>query len=256
MFGKNIISSFFTPKRPVQMNWKEGSYKVQEAFKVKNEKLGTINVKVDSEFDKLSDIIRVKINLLKKGQEKPIAYESLQFTEKNKNVFASYMEVDSKFRFDDKDTGKTRLGELLRLLSIAQFAENKIPSVSLFSKTDAIYFHSKYKFLPIITSEHSSNVLCAISSEKSPQLSQFVKEAKELRETFWSSGASDGNNAWWEAVNDLTARYLKRVIDSKLPPEEHSLKTCIDMTLTKERLIENKDFFNKKFDFHGIDFQV
>ena len=60
-------------------------------------------------------------------------------------LYGQSIEVDPLYR-----NKGCRLGEILRLSSIMMFLENKINKFLIYSLPTAVYFHSKYKFMPYV----------------------------------------------------------------------------------------------------------
>ena len=144
-----------------------------------------------------------------------------------------------------------RLGEITRLASIITMLKNGLNEISLFSVNKAIQFHSKYKFEPNITEPHSA--IIALKNIQSARIKCFEDKAKQILAQHKNTG---DKKALLEATNELVTEFI-----SKIRP---TLETCgdrykfwgLDMRLTRENVLKNKDFFNALFEKHDIDYRI
>ena len=89
------------------------------------------------------------------------------------DIFDLFSEKKQMFEYDISvkpvHRGKS-LGELLRLASIIEMIENKVQELNNYSKNTAVYFHSKYKFIPDSNSfSHRNETIRNISNNKTPE---------------------------------------------------------------------------------------
>ena len=87
------------------------------------------------------------VTLLKNKADELLGKEVLALEDNTKNSVGFDINVTPKYR--NRNLG---LGELLRLSSIMMILENGVNEFEIYSKPEAIYFHSKYKFIPAIKS--------------------------------------------------------------------------------------------------------
>ena len=240
---------FSTPVHPVKMDWRGKQTKIQSPFTLYDNNLGKLKIKVKDRFINEARRDEIEIAINKSGFSRPLAKETLNIFE-NKNIFGKNIEVQEKFR-----NKNLRLGELMRLMSVAQMNENKSPLMRIFSRNSAVYFHAKYKFQPDID-EYSTinNVINPILLEKHPLLTEFAQEAQQYKDEIWTTDSF--NDEWLDRVNDFLDRYIQKVIEHKLPVQQHPINSYINMKLTRENLLKNRDFFNQLFTKHGIDYTI
>ena len=246
----SFLSQIFnTSRTPTKMNWTGKQTKVQIPFTLRDKNLGKLKVRVKDTFIKPSQHDEITISINKNKFSSPLAIEKLDIF-KNKNIYGKNIEVQENFR-----NKNLRLGELMRLMSVAQMNENKSPVMEIYSKDSAIYFHAKYKFQPAIDGYTTiDKAITQIASDKHPLLKELVQEAQQFKEEIWTTESYNEN--WIDKVNDFVDRYIQKVLEYKLPIKEHPINSYINMKLTRENLLKNKDFFNQLFTNHGIDYII
>lgn len=231
------------------MNWKTQPVMIQRPFKLNDKNLGKLKITVKDTFHKSAGHTNVTISVKNKHYKKPLAEEKLNIF-KNRAIYGSNIEVINIFR--EKNL---RLGELTRLMSVAQMNENKSPHLRIFSKDTAVYFHTKYKFKPDMSEfDTVEKVLTSISHDKEPVLNDFSKAAMKFKDELWTTDSYC--DEWLNSVNEMVGAYLNRVVELKLPKEEHKIDAYIHMVLTREDLLKNKDFFNELYKNHCIDYKI
>ncbi len=148
------------------------------------------------------------------------------------------------------------LGEILRLTSIIQMLENNIKTFSIKSKDSAIYFHSKYKFQPSVISFHDRDKLLeTLTQETSPKFEDITSKGKELEKTIKMTNSLEKQRNLSQEANKLFSKYINRAIKEK-DFDEHKFHWFMDMALTQENVLKNKDYFNSLFTKHGIDYKI
>jgi hypothetical protein len=163
------------------------------------------------------------------------------------------IEVSPKYR--NKGYG---LGEILRLSSIMMILENKVNEFLIFSLPSAIFFHSKYKFIPSIeNSEECQNALKAMIKNCDKKYYGDLKfEAQALFTKMQENDSFEENKTIYDLTNKLLEKYITRIITFGNDYKSHPFKFGMSMKLTLENILDNKDFFNKLFQKHKIDYHI
>ena len=252
MLAKNLIPTFLIKgTKPVKMNWQNGFVKTQKAFDLYDKNLGILHVSVDNKYNELANSEKIFLTITNPFESRPLVQETIEFY-KNKNIVGYDIEVSEKYR--EKHFG---LGELMRLLSIAQMNENHSNLFRLYSRYSALGFHSKYKFQPNIADFNIFDAfLKKIAAEKSPYMKDFVDTAQKFDDENWTSVAF--TNDWINKANAFINDYLEKLAELKIPREKHymAIPFYVDMKLSRENLLKNKNFYNALFEKHGIDYKI
>lgn len=223
--------------------------KVFQNFRIKNNIFGTLNIGIRDYADGYNRwIIEIKNNL-----NKVFGKEILSMDTDTKSMFGYDIIVEPEYRRKGH-----RFGELMRLFSIIEMNENKSPVLKIFSKGSAIYFHSKYKFLPSNTRLHDCNrMLQTIAEDSSPEFKDLRQRAQTLSNIMKESqNSAENKRSICAEANNLAEEYINRALTSGETDIKHSFYYGTDMTLTRERVLENKEFFNALYQKHGIDYQI
>ena len=94
------------------------------------------------------------------------AYNTFNIDNSNKVLNGYWMRV-----VDPLEQQKHGYGEVLRLASIIDLMENNLKKIAIFSRNEAILFHYKYKFRPVLSGkDECMDVLNEISYEENPLL--------------------------------------------------------------------------------------
>ena len=148
------------------------------------------------------------------------------------------------------------LGTCMHLINIIEMLENKIKNFKITSKDSAIYFHSKYKFEPAVTSfEDRKKLLQTIVNDRSNGFEDLSLTAQRLNKYFQNRISWQSQQEFQKQTNKLLQEYIKRALDKK-EIDKHSFKWTMDMCLTEENVRKNRDFFNGLFKKHGIDYTI
>ena len=136
--------------------------------------------------------------------------------------------------------------------------ENKGNEIKIFSKNTVVYSHSKYKFKPCITQFYTrdKNLEC-IAADKSAEFAHFATKAKEFIKLI------ENNKKNYPLQRELTVEsnklikeYIDLALKSEKPEKFHPFVWGVDMTLTRDDIIKNKDFFNNLFEKQGINYRI
>lgn len=218
------------------------------SMKTKNKSFGDIFIK--------SDITQPEMNILEtrifnsNGQK--LGYEEFIITTPDE-IEGLYILTKNEF----KNKGG-RIGELLRLTSIIEFLENKKSKFSLYSKETAIMFHSKYKFEPnIFQFTQRDKMLDTILKNKECKDEKIIEQATQIINKLRQKNVSNEQQRELCRETSILAKdYINYLTKNVKDPKSCQFEYGIDMVLTKEKVLENKDFFNELFKKHGIDYTI
>lgn len=225
----------------IQTVWKKNteddSRKIFEPIKLHNEKLGDIFVKINHREGHNNFQIDVENRLGKNLGCEVISIDN----DKSKKIEGFSIKVE-----DEYQRKNFRLGELLRLASIMEMIENNSSQIKIYSKNSAIYFHSKYKFEPLMFDiNERKNALESISKDKSQKFQDLVEKAKTLSKKLPR-----------QETKDLINEYISRALKEEKPEKFHKFEKGMTMVLTREQVLKHKEFFNRLYEKHGIDYKI
>lgn len=227
--------------------------KIVSGYKIPVKNDSDVFVKVESDYEE-----NEHETVIKREYSSSIARGKFEIDKKKRILKAGNMDV-----FKEHQKGKG-FGIVLHLNNIMEMLENDLDKIELYSLGQAVLFHGKCKFEPRLRgSDEIMETLYSISekdSEKIPQLKEIVKEAGEyFDEIHFTNGIYCLNPQKLEYANSLVSRYIEAVNSRKLTPEEkeeYGFMHGFDMVLTKEKVLENKDFFNGLFKKFDIDYEI
>ncbi len=174
-----------------------------------------------------------------------LAKERLLLNNNNEEVYGCYIETARNCR-------RNSLGEILRLASIMTMLENKTKTIKLFSILDSVVFHSKYKFEPDITEPHEAKKI--LMQIRKLGNKEHIAQAETLLRDF-DIKHMKSNDVYGE-INLLAKDFLQEKISKNNYDRNTFDCWSCDMSLTKESIIKNKDYFNKLFKKHGIEYKI
>lgn len=196
--------------------------------------------------------------LVKDKNKRIIAENNFSINHNQSKINNAGMEVLKK---EEKGKG---YGIVMHLMSVVELMENNLDRIELNSMPQAILFHGKCKFKPQINDCYDSESVMLQISQKNcveiPELAQPVKRAGELFDKMYFSNTF--NFSWNEdikSVNEIADEYIQTLAAHKLTKSQKSsyaLKNVIPMVLTKENIIQNKNFYNNLFKKYNIDYQI
>ena len=191
----------------------------------------------------------LKIQL--KNNKESIGQEIIELTDNKKSMFGFDIAVS-------KNHQKKSVGELLRLVSIMEMFENNKNEIEIYSKPNAIYFHSKYKFEPHINSFFNrDNSLISCIENRCNEMRSEQEEAVKLLEKIRTLTEVEDKRNYCKIVGSFIKRYIEKVLT--LPKEQqifYPFDYGFNMKLTKENVLKNMEFFNKLFKKHGINYKI
>ena len=234
--------------KPVIRLYKPDETRKLCSFKVPQNKAGElfVDIKPESPLNNFRFIIELKNRL-----GKLLGYEIYSHFEGSDKMTGLYINVLDEYR-----QRHYFFGEILRLASIIQMLENKIKTFSIKSKETAIYFHSKYKFEPSITSfDERDRLLKNVADDTDPNFKDLALQAKELIERIKTPLQDDEKRRMCVNASAVLKEYISRALaDSST--KQHKLKWPVDMKLTDKIVRENKDYLDSLFIKHGIDYKI
>ena len=177
---------------------------------------------------------------------------------KNKEIKNAGMDV-----WKTADRGKG-LGVVMHLNNVMELMENDLKAIKLYSMADAVFFHAKCKFKPDLKDQEDViDTLFAISKKdysKYPELEEVVNLAGEyFDEVYYTSGRHCRDKEKLDYANMIVQKYLDIMTSKRLSQQEkleYGFAKGFDMILTKERIVENKEFFNNLFKKYNIDYEI
>ncbi len=218
------------------------------SLKVYENKAGelTLNIKKDTESGENHFITELKNKF-----NKILGYEIFKIPQNNDYVIGKYINVEEEYR-----QKKYFFGEILRLTSIIEMLENKIKQFDIVSKNTAVYFHSKYKFAPSIkSSEDMEKILNSIINDKNVGYEEIAQKAKLIQQKIKSCNNEKTRKEYFNNANSVVKEYIEKVLKDK-SMKKHPFTFNMEMTLTRENILKNKEFFNQLFKKHGIDYNI
>lgn len=213
-----------------------------------NKKLGELNLNTS----RYEDITERYITKIADKDNKVLGYEIFSFEDFNKDLFGYSIRVNPELRQKG-----LRLGELLRLSSIIELFENKMQKLKIYSKDTAIYFHSKYKFQPDITSfRERDEILKSIVNNPQNGMEDFIEPAQKLLEKLNQNKEPEFQRKAIEEANGIAKGYIEKALTSQDGDKIYPFNYGMGMKLTKDTIVKNKEFYNNLFTQHGIDYKI
>ena len=234
--------------KPVLRLYKPDETRKLCSFQVLENKTGMlfVDVKKDSVMNDHRFIIE-----LKNKSGKLLGYEQYSHFNNNDNMVGLYINIKPEYR-----QKHYFLGEIIRLTRIIQMLENKVKAFSISSKDSAIYFHSKYKFEPSVTSfKDRDRLLKDVREDRNPAFKDLAQKANEMTIKIQNTLSAEKQRFLCKKANELFSKYIKRAM-SQNSIKQHKFNWTMDMTLTYRNVKENKEYFNALFEKHGIDYKI
>lgn len=182
--------------------------------------------------------------------------EELLFNFHDRYIFGSDMQVEEAYKQAYK------VGETLRLASIMEMLINNLEKIKIFSTNSAVMFHAKYGFKPNITKfDERNHSLEILLKTKEPDTEALQKQAKELSDRLDQRNL-DVNNPesvdLYKRCNEITCKFIQQILKNgkNVMPNKQPFNNGMDMVLTKEDIIINKNVYNQLYQNHEIDFQI
>lgn len=244
----NTCKSFFIPTKPdcFVKSCEEEAVKLFDSFSIKlpnnNEKV-IVGMKKGLREQQYSIFVENQYNYL-------LAYNDILF-KFNKTLRGINMRV-----FDKNDRNKG-IGRLMRLMSIAEMFNNNMNRIMIDAADTAVMFHFRHKFVPHIRENlEAHDILGVISEPFSAGFDDLAQRAKEIKPLLKKMNRiKNPQEQVFIPISQLTLEFLNRIEQKGLKPERLGSNGMV-MVLTKERVLQNKDFFNPLFEQYGINFRL
>ena len=192
------------------------------------------------------------VTTLKDTNNQILGYETYSCPESGMATTGAIINVNDNYRKKGY-----YLGEILRLSSIIMILKNNIKKFVIYSLPSAIYFHTKYKFEPNIKMfKERDSALKDIIHNCENELINFKHQAQDIVNQAMTDKTPEKQRQLCEQTNILLKQYLNEVLDNNIDYNKHSFSRGMDMTLTEEKILNNKEFFNKLYKKHYIDYQI
>ncbi len=223
------------------------------SFDIRHRALGLLNINSKMVYNQ--GFKRLFIELT--DNKELLGKEELSLNDDNGKMIGLGISVMNKYRDNGEKPGY-RLGEILRLASIIEMRENKKNHFKIYSKNSAVYFHSKYKFSPNITSfDERDAALSSIIANDTTSTSDLTELAVDIKKRLHKNNSQDAQIEINKITNVLVKTYIDRVLSlGKDVFKLHPFSKGFDMILTRKILTQNRDFYNNLFKKHGIDYIV
>ncbi len=216
-----------------------------ESIKFKNKILGDLFLK---ETDSTCTNQNWKKFSIFNKLEKELGYEILNITPEEKYITGANIFVIEEYR------RKFGLGEVLRLCSIMHMIENKKDAIKICAKDSAVYFHSKYGFIPDFKDFYARDRLLE-GIRKDKAFPELAKKAAALLQRVLLHNEKEQRAVCKEA-NNLLKRYIELAQQNPHPEKNHKPAYSVDMILKKEDVIKNKEFYNNLLEKNFIDYKI
>lgn len=169
--------------------------------------------------------------------------------DKSGTLFNENMEV---FSNRNKNQG---VGTAMHLASIVTMLENGLKNIKLFSLGTAVHFHSKFKFEPKIT--ELSELEGAIEKNILVHDGEGMVDNAIIEAKAWFENDKLSNTEKIKQGNRILNEYLQEINRSRLNKmDEFEVPLGFRMELTKEKILENREFYNDLFEKFGIDYKI
>lgn len=146
-------------------------------------------------------------------------------------------------------------GSIMHLGHIITMLENGMDKIELYSLGEAVHFHSKFKFEPAIKDIQSLSDFLQLDILPKADDKRFNRLAKKVIN--WNSNRDTSLQDKLKKGNQILYEYLQIINQQKLNRlRKYQISPGFNMVLTREKVIENKDFYNNLFKKYGIDYEI
>ena len=152
--------------------------------------------------------------------------------------------------------GLKGVGTALHLTQIITMLENGVEKTKLYSLGRAINFHAKLGYKSDIQSVSDIKTFLADEIALNHYNDEnFSPVIDKLNKWFRNSFASDAKKI--SDGNQIIDEFIQTINDKKLQYyDDYNILTSIKMSLKREDVIKNKEFYNNLFNKYGIDYQI
>lgn len=179
------------------------------------------------------------------------------------NIFDNYMFGKEIYVGENYQDCGMRIGEILKLSSIMLLIKNNYNKIKLYSTNPSVLFQAKYKFEPEITrfSERKAS-LRSILNSREPNMRALKLKASELltevNKIDVNSKDTSAHTGLFQEINNTVNEFMQQMFKNshRITDARQPFTSGFGMVLTKEKVLQNKDFFNNLYQKHDIDFQI
>lgn len=183
-----------------------------------------------------------------KNNKQHVAENKSHFYSTIKQIYDDDMKTLSPMQY------KKGYGSIMHLCNIIELLENNYDEIILSSFRKAIYFHSKLKFEPKIKKIEDVNKHLQkdiIEKDLPIDMKSFKEKALKI--------INDKNLPKEDLIksgNSLINDFIQTVIEKGLDRDKYGIFEGFTMHLTKEKILNNKEFYNKLFNTFHIDYLI
>lgn len=164
--------------------------------------------------------------------------------------------IDYGYIKTKKDFRHKGVAEIMRLSSLMELKENSLSSIKIDALSDAVPFHSKYKFQPDIKGKNTALTILGSIVDKTKAGKKDKKNAEKLIENIVNDGSEDTLNLSPKQAKDVNSYITKYIKRNKDNWDDANFHHCLPMVLTKKQVNKFAAFYNKLFKKHGIDYTI
>lgn len=152
------------------------------------------------------------------------------------------------------------LGTVLHLTKIIEMMENDFSTIKIQSMNTAVLFHAKFGFRPDIKDfKEAQNALIAVS-----RTGFLSEDLIDVASQAYEQTPFADEKEYIERANKIFDKFLKICSASKeidpddiyFPDDPFDQNFMYNMKLTRQDVINNKDFYNNLFKKYKIDYQI
>ena len=148
------------------------------------------------------------------------------------------------------------VAEIMRLSSLMELKENSLQSIKIDALSEAVPFHSKYKFQPDLKGKNSTLTILDSIVNKTKADEKDKKGAEKLIKKIVNDGEEDTINLTKGEAKELNGYIAKDIKKNQNNWEDTNFHHCLPMILTNKQVNKFSSFFNKLFQKHGIDYTI
>jgi len=174
-----------------------------------------------------------------------LSKEDFYIYPQNQELYGNSIKTYARYR-------QQSLGEMVRMASIINMLQNGLNKIKLFSLGDAVIFHHKYKFEPNITER--SEAIRVLEQIMQSKFKEYHDPAQII--LIKSTNQSGNYSEFIETTNKFTKQFLDDIITNKRYDNKTFQYWTLDMILTKENILGNKEFFNNILKKHNIEYTI
>lgn len=256
MASVNKLSSVFSKLNFHTVKVNNCDVKIFDKIHLKNSLSDDIFMFVNHEGDEHFNIFLESEKLCNLGREQ------ISIAPPYDRIWGTYIGVTQKFRSNKSPNGITegsKLGEAMRLGSIIEMIENNMKSIDINSMPQAVFFHTKYGFVPKTSASYDCvmSILNDIASNSNKKLRECSQKARDFIKIVESRKNKICVPEKIAKETDKTAKeYIDTIIRENLSVKDNNFTEDLGMRLSSDTIKKNKKFYNNLFEKHGIDYKI